>query len=162
MSNESLHKLEVSYNQAHDRLILILHTQNMNEYRFWLTRRAVPLLWQLLQQLIKSDKKKPVVQQVKEKEQWNEAIKKEQGQKHAVAEQLSTRISKRPMGDDPLLLAKMHGGIDENGVFKLRLEDVAGRWIEFTGQSTVLIAICQLIQETLQKTDWNLNLPPLE
>lgn len=155
MGDDSLHKLEVSYNQLHDRLILIIHTQNMNEYLFWLTRRAVPLLWKLLTHLIKSDNKQEHKQ---EKQHWEEAIKKEQAQKHATAEQLSTRVSKRPMGNDPLLLNQLQGSLGPNGTFKLRLEDANGKWIECAGQTTVLIALCQLIKQTAEKAEWNLDL----
>lgn len=157
MADNSLHKLEVSYNQLHDRLILIIHTQNLQEYLFWLTRRAVPLLWKLLTQLIKSDNKTEK-QHVQEKQHWEQAIKKEQAQKHVTAEQLSTRVSTRPLGNEPLLLNQLQGSLGPNGTFKLRLEDINGKWIECAGQTTVLIALCQLIKQTAEKAEWNLDL----
>lgn len=157
MSNDSLHKIEVSYNQTHDRLILILHTQSMNEYLFWLTRRAVPMLWKILIQLIESDKKVEA-ERTKEKEKWAEAIQKEANQKNPVAEQMSTRVSKRPMGNEPQLLAKIQAGTNPDGTFKLRLEDINGGWIECAGQVTILIPMCQLIAQTAAKADWNLDL----
>lgn len=157
MAGASLKRLEVSYNQTHDRLILTLHMQDFSEYLFWLTRRAVPIFWKVLSQLIEADVK-PEHQRAKEKERWAEAIEKEKGQKQQKAEQFSTRVSTRPMGDEPLLLAKIQAKPGPNGAFHLHLEDVNGKWIELNGNTSVLIALCQLIQQLCEKADWNLNL----
>lgn len=157
MTEPSLQRLELSYNQAHDRLILILHAQDFSEYLFWLTRRAVPILWGVLTQLIQGDKKTEV-QHTKEKEHWAEAIEKERGQKQPMAEKLSTRVAKRPLGNEPLLLSKIQAKKAPQGAFKLRLEDVNGRWIEFGGDTSILMALCQLIKQTAEKADWKLDL----
>lgn len=157
MADHSLHQLKVSYNQTHDRLILILHTKSFHEYQFWITRRALPILWKVLSHLIDTDKKSQE-QHVKETEKWAEAIEKEKQQKHATAEQLVTQVSTRPMGDEPLLLNKIQGGLGPNNTFKMRLEDINGLWIEFGGDTGILIALCQLILQVLDKAEWGLDL----
>lgn len=157
MAGASLKRLEVSYNQTHDRLILILHMQDFSEYLFWLTRRAVPIFWKVLTQLIQADEKTEH-QRIKEKEHWAEAIEKEKGQKQQKAEQFSTRVATRPMGDEPLLLSKIQAKPGPNGTFHLHLEDVQGKWIELNGNSSVLVALCQLIQQLSEKAEWNLDL----
>lgn len=153
----SLQRLEVSYNQPHDRLILILHTQDFSEYRFWITRRALIVFWDILSKLLQSDQK-PVQQKQQENKQWKQRIEQEQAQKQPMAEKLSTRVAKHPLGEEPLLLAKITGKAIPGGNFQLRLEDIQGRWIEFGGNSTILLALCQLIEKTLQQAEWNLEL----
>lgn len=157
MTGPSLQRLEISYNQPHDRLVLILHAQDFSEYLFWLTRRAVPIVWNVLKQIIETNPKTPTEHQ-KEKKQWAEAIEREKGQQQPKAQQFGTRLAKRPFGDEPLLLSKIQAKPGPNGTFQMRLEDLNGRWIEFGGNSSILIALCQLIQQTVDKADWGLDL----
>lgn len=152
-----INRLELAYNQEQDRLVLILIAQDFSEYLFWITRRGTIVLWDILQKLLEVDKKTEI-EHIRESQKWADKIQEEKSQKQPMADKLSTRVAKRPFGNEPLLLAKIGGRQGDNGSFQLRLEGIDQRWIEFGGDSTFLLALCQLILETVKMADWRLDL----
>lgn len=156
--SSQLHQIQLGYDLLQDRLILTLSTQDFNEYRFWITRQAVRGLWNILIQLLKADEKtRP--QQIQEGTKIGELIEKEKAQRQPIAGKYATSMTKRPLGDEPLLLYKVIAQPHEDGGFRLHLEDTQGRSIEFGGNSSIILGLCQLIKKTVQQgTDWNLEL----
>lgn len=156
-----LQQLQLSYDQLQDRLVLSLHTKDFCEYRFWITRHVTSAFWKILLELLKADQKGQL-EHARESKKASEQIQQEKMQRQATADKFAQRVMRRPLGEEPLLLAKIQAKIAENGVAFLHLEDVQGRSIEFTGNSTIVVALCQLIQETIKKANWNLILdtPP--
>lgn len=51
----ALHQITMSYSAEQDRLLLRVSTANKTEYRFWLTRRFVRVLWGALIQTIERE-----------------------------------------------------------------------------------------------------------
>lgn len=149
----SLHRIELSYNEVEDRILLILYTLDFQEYRFWLTRRMLKLFSDTLDQLLEMDKNN-VIKHMKDEKEMSEKIQAEKEQRKDTAEKFSHRITTRPLGDQPELLIKFQCGIVDQGVFKLHLENIKGQWIEFGGDSSLISAFKQLITQTLPKTTW--------
>ncbi|MBA3958728.1 MAG: hypothetical protein H0X51_10105 [Parachlamydiaceae bacterium] len=152
--SSNLSQLQMNYNQQQDRLTLILHTQDFCEYRFWLTRRATKALWEILVQLLD----KTPVQHSQEQQKIGEQIQREKEQRHAAAEKYGTHVSRCPLGEEPLLLTKFMAKPADNGVSFLHLEDAQGRCIEFGGDNTIIMALCQLISRSAKLADWDLHL----
>lgn len=152
-----LHQLQLAYDQTQDRMLLTLTAKDFSEYRFWVTRRAVKVLWQVAQHLIKGDQKTDL-EHNQESQAMADKIQEEKSQRSPTADKMSHRLSRRPLGDEPLLLYKVGGNVAENGDCALRLEDNKGIWIQFNGNSKIITALCQLILETLKAADWNLQL----
>lgn len=153
----NLHQMQLTYDQLHDRLVLVLYTQDLYEYRFWITRRALKILWDILQQLLEADKKGRV-QHMKESQKAADKIQQEKSQHQPAADQYATKVTRRPFGEEPLLLFKIIAKPIQGGILVLHLEDQQGRSIEFGGDSTIVVGLCQLIQQTIKQADWNLNL----
>lgn len=152
-----LHQLQIAYDMLQDRLVLIMHTQDFCEYRFWITRHIAKGLWNILVQLLKADQKNQL-QQMQAQKQIENQIKKEKEQHQAAADKYATQMTRRPLGDEPLLLFKIMAKPDEQGHFLLHLEDPQGRSLEFGGDSTIILALCQLMKQTITHTDWDLPL----
>lgn len=51
MSKNQLHQVNASYIPEQDRLLLKINTTGQTEFRFWITRRYLALLWQVLRQM---------------------------------------------------------------------------------------------------------------
>lgn len=152
----SLHQIQLGYDQLQDRLVLSLSTQDFNEYRFWITRHAVKGFWNILVQLLQADEKTKV-EQNRLGAQISNQIEKEKSERRPSADKYSTSMLQRPFGNDPVLIYKIMGKPRDPSGFYLHLEDNQGHSIEFGGDSTILLALCELIQKTVEKADWGLH-----
>jgi hypothetical protein len=157
--SSSLVQLQLAYDQVQDRLLLTLQTQDFNEYRFWITRRLVVPLWNILLQLLNADKK-GAVHHKHESRQIAEKIRQEKKQHQATADKLSHRITRRPFGNEPLLLVSVRGQQDDQGISLLELKDLHANSLACKGDSTIITALCQLILQTVQAADWSIDLNP--
>lgn len=152
-----LQQIQLNYDQVQDRLVLILFTNDWSEFRFWLTRKITQMLWKIFLQLLQADQKSELQHQ-QETHQVEKTIEQESSQRQKDAEKYSSRLTRKPFGDDPLLIFKIVAKPDEKGLFFLHLEDIKGRSIEFGGDSKMVIAICQLIKRVSKQADWRLDL----
>jgi hypothetical protein len=155
----SLQKLQLTYDHVQDRLVLSFLTSDFAEYRFWITRKMVSALFEILQKLQEA-LLKTVAEKNKEAQKASQQIQHEATQR--LAEKLGTRMTLKPLGDEPLLLYKvMAKPLEKNQVF-FHLEDQIGRNIEFGADANLVTGLIQLIEKTLPQTDWNLlqkNMP---
>jgi hypothetical protein len=150
----SLQQIQLTYDQFQDRLVLTFSTSDYLEYRFWLTRRILKGFWDILQYLLSSspsnDSKKQLDTQLVQ-----EQIKQET--QIAEANKYSTRLTKRPLSEDPLLLCKIAATPQEGDVVQFHLEGSEGRSVDFTGNSFLVASLVQLILKVLPKAEWNLE-----
>lgn len=152
-----IQQLQLSYNELHDRLILVLHTQDFCEYRFWITRHALKSLWVIFLKLLQDDQKSQL-QHMQETQAVAKQIQEEKAQHQPGASKYATQVSRKPLGEEPLLVAKIGSKPMDKGLFMLHLEDMQGRSIEFNGDTKIILALCQLVLQTLKITDWDLKL----
>lgn len=153
-----IHKLEISFDPFQDRLILKFHTEDLSEYRLWLTRRFTKLLWKILQDLLKKMTSSPK-QQAQEVKKISHAFEKEQSMKNSTfAQKYSSKvnISKTPLGIEPILITKIQITEQETNGPILCLLPEKGQGFEILASSMIINALCKLISETLSKTDWDL------
>jgi len=52
-----LHQIQISYVPTEDRLVLRLNTRARHEFRFWMTRRYVIILWKAIMDMLQAQKK---------------------------------------------------------------------------------------------------------
>ncbi len=150
-----LHQIQLTYDQAQDRLILTVSTQDLNEFRFWITRHMLKKLWEVLQK-VREMFAKDSTQQQEENVQASTQVQKEMQQ--PTANKYGTRMSRRPLGEEPLLLHKFSITPNKQRQVIFCLEDTQTKKIEFSGDGVLLAALCQLIQKTTSQTDWDLTL----
>lgn len=151
----NLQQLQLTFDKVQDRLVLTLFTQDFLEYRFWLTRRLTKALWEILLKLLNSDQKNNL-QKNQEQKQIADQIEKEKQQRQPIAEKYGTPMTKKPFGEEPLLIFKIVAKQGDKGHSLLHFEDAKGHSIEFGGDSRIIMALCQLIQRTAEQADWGL------
>lgn len=147
----------MSYVPEQDRILFRLATTDKKEYRLWLTRRFIFVLWGALKQTFAKDTElaKFVDQDVQ-----NAVL----GMKHQEAVQKTDFDT--PASDDvvdatsnsgPLLVTggKVHPGDTMTG---LTFKTADGSDIRFNLNEQLLHAFCHLIVTTTSRADWKLDL----
>lgn len=150
-----LQKILLTYDQVQDRLILSFYAHDFTEYRFWVTRRMVKSLWDVLQRLRDALSKS----ELQEREEDRRAAKQVKPENTSPeGDKFGNRMSRRPLGEEPLLLCKVMAKPVDKDHIAFRLEDQHGKSIDFTGSSNIVALLSQLILATLPKTSWDLEL----
>ncbi len=154
-----LHQLKVEYDAEQDRLVMLVATSEAMELRLALTRRFVKLLWPLLVKL--AEEASPRI-----RSQANpEARKALLGLEHETAVQKAdfskpydAGESARPLGDSPLLLARIQTGHDRNGQPIVALHPSEGQGVTLSFDSVLLHSVCRLLQAAVKSSDWDMEL----
>jgi hypothetical protein len=157
-SSSGLQQLQLNYDQVQDRLLLSVFTQDLNEYQFWLTRRATQMIWHVLIQLLQADQKSDLEKMETNREVVKQ-IQEERRRRSKTAQQFSNPVAKKPLGDEPMLLFKVKAQPPEDDLIRLSLEDDKGRALQIAGNAAIVLALCQLIRQTILLANWNLDLP---
>ena len=154
-----LHQLKVDYDPEQDRLVMLVSTSDQVEVRLALTRRFVKLLWPLLVKLAEEVSPKIRTQAS------SEARKALLGMEHEHAVQRAD-FSKpydaapraMPLGEAPLLLARIQTGRDRNGQPVVAMHPADGQGVTLTFDSVLLHSVCRLLQAAVKKSDWDMEL----
>jgi len=159
-----LHQLKLDFIPEHDRLLLRVSTDDQQEVRLWLTRRALRLMWPLLVQMVRSS---PEVA-LQSNPQARDALvgmQHEQALSRAnFAKPFDEVPREMPLGTEPILVARIQSNKDEGGNQVLGLLPQQGQGIHLTLDNTLLHSFCKLVQNAVAKSDWDitLELPTLQ
>lgn len=154
-----LHQLKVEYDAEQDRLLMMVAAAEGVELRLALTRRFVKLLWPLLVKL--AEEASPRIRTQANPEARRALLGLEH--EHAVSKADFTRPydaggSDRPLGDAPLLLARIQTGHDRNGQPVVALHPAQGQGVTLSFDSVLLHSVCRLLQAAVKKSDWDMEL----
>lgn len=154
-----LHQIKIEYRPEQDRLLFLASTREGTELRLWLTRRLTKLLWPLLVKLA-ADATPRVQEQT-----TPEARKALLGFEHEAALSKSdfSKPYQSPPRDDPkpvepLLVTRIQTGRNANGQAVVALHPAEGQAVTLALESTLLHALCRLIQSAMGRSDWDLTL----
>lgn len=158
MTAARLHQIGINYNPEQDRLVLLIKMSDMSEVRTWITRRYLKLLWPTLIQSIG---------QYVEPEHQADPVSKEavMGFQHAEKvskadfnTQFEKKVSSTPLGETPVLLAKLSLKPGPSDHQILGLFPKEGQGIELVLNDTMLHSLCKLIMDAQKAAEWGLNL----
>lgn len=154
-----LHQLKVDYDAEQDRLLMLVATSESVEVRLSLTRRFVKLLWPLLVKL--AEEASPRIRTQANPEARKALLGLEH--EHAVSKADFSKpydagSHSTPLGDKPLLLARIQTGHDRNGQPVVALHPSEGQGITLTFDSVLLHSLCRLLQAAVKKSDWDMQL----
>ena len=152
-----LHQLTMSYDAEQDRILFRLSTTDKKEYRMWLTRRFISVLWGALRQTFQTNTE---LAKIVDDDVKNAVL----GMKHQEAIQ-QTDFATPPKEDatdatsntGPLLIigGKVHPGENTTGV---TFSSVDGSDIRFNLNEQLLHAFCHLLVTTSTRAGWSLDL----
>lgn len=154
-----LHQLKVDYDAEQDRLVMLAATSEAVELRLALTRRFVKLLWPLLVKL--AEEASPRIRMQSNPEARKALLGLEH--EHAVSKADFSKPydageSSRPLGETPLLLARIQTGHDRAGQPVVALHPAEGQGVTLTFDSVLLHSLCRLLQAAVKKSDWDMEL----
>ncbi len=151
----SIHQFNLQYNPEQDRIMFRVSTVKREEFRFYLTRRYVKVLWPVLQKVLDTEFKK------REPEKAHVASDMVRFEHENIVsradfkQQYDDRMETHPLGEDYILLARIQ--VKQGPVNMLCLHPAKGMGIEFHASNMFLHAFCKLLVDTVRKADWDME-----
>jgi len=154
----ALSQITATYSVEQDRILLRIATSEQTEFRLWLTRRFVHVLWQALLSVIEKDEslKSELTPEIK-----NAVL----GMSHQEAVQNTDFSRSHDEGNvditsntGPLLVTggTLHPAAPS--ITKLSMDTLNGQKISFDLDRKLLHALCHLLIETSTKAQWKLDM----
>ena len=154
-----LHQIKVDYVAAEDRLLMQLATSDGQEVRMSLTRRFVKLLWPLLVKLAEEASPRIRTQANPEARKALLGLEHEQAVARAdFTKPYDASSRAMPLGEAPLLMARIQTGHDPNGQPVVALHPAEGQGVTLSFDSVLLHSVCRLLQAAVKKSDWDMEL----
>lgn len=161
-----MHQMQLSYVSTEDRILFRMNTKARQEFRFWMTRRYIAILWNTLAKLLASDPgarevkaerpapvmKDPIVESAKQEMKHQELVSKADFETQY---QESTYL---PLGEEPALLFSVGMKTTPEGAPLLCMHPEKGQGIEVALNEQILHSLAKLIADTTTKAGWQLDL----
>lgn len=158
----NIHQLSVHHDERQDRLLLRLNTQDLQEFRFWLTRRmTLRLIPAIEQSAVRLESAQPGVaatdapaQQLLTELKRDEFLKKAD-----FATPFEKQATQWPLGSEPLLITDAHLTIKPSGALEISFEDksdpVQARACQLHLQVNLVHGMLHLIEQASAKAEWS-------
>jgi len=151
-------QIQVAFSPLEDRLLLRVNTGDREEFRFWITRRYLKLLWPVLMKML-ADNPQVQTQASQEARQTVLSFLHEQAIAQAdFSREFEESGSQLPLGRTPLLLARIQVKHDAQGRQVLCLHPERGKGLEIAVNDKLLHALSRLIVEAAAGSGWDLAL----
>jgi hypothetical protein len=153
----ALHQLHTTYDPLQDRILLCASTSEGDEFRFWITRRYLGLLWQAIGRIADNfaAQKEPTDPAVR-------AALTELAQGKALqAADFKSRYeggTQLPLGEAPILLAKIEIQAASDGRQILRLLPDEGLGIDLGLDEALTHVLASLLRQAAAVGEWGLDL----
>ncbi len=157
----NIHQLSVHHDERQDRLLLRLNTQDLQEFRFWLTRRMTLRLMPAIQQsAVRLEAAQPGVAATDAPAQHLlSELKRDAFLKKAdFATPFENHATQWPLGAEPLLITDAHLTIKPSGALEISFEDKSdpaqARACQLHLQVSLVHGMLHLIQQAIEKAEW--------
>jgi hypothetical protein len=157
----SIHQIQISFVPEEDRLLLRFSTRQGEEYRLWLTRRFVRLLWPPLLQAVSAEfaavtagspDARRSLMGLQQKEVLAAANFTDPF-RHA-----SPGAPSFPLGEQPLLAHKLVLGSIGPGKTRLHFMPLQGDGVDMVLNRETAHSLLKLLSDACAKTDWGITL----
>lgn len=154
----NVHQIQMRYNPQEDRILLRILSKERAEFRFWMTRRYVKLLWAVLIKMLERDPAAAA--------HSDENVRRTMmGFQHADAvrggeftKPYEEGVAQLPLGDAPVLLSRVSGKQPGSQPQTLSLHPDKGQGIDLGVNSALLHMISKLLTDAVAQSDWDLKL----
>lgn len=151
-----LEQFSASYDAAQDRILLRIRSSDDAEFRFWITRRYLALLWPVLMKIADAFSARKSVDPLTRSTLSELAHGKAVGNADFATEYHAGSIF--PLGEDPLLLARINVGSISAEWRTLTLLPQLGQGVNLKLDEKLLHVLARLLQQTAAAADWGLSL----
>ncbi len=153
----TIEQIQIKFVAVEDRLLLRVSSSDALEFRFWMTRRFVNLVWPALHQAVSEA---PRIQTQPTSDAKRELLAFEHDKavsKSDFATPFKESKKTMPLGDQPILLAKMHMRRNDSGAIIMALAPEHGQGIDRALNSGLLHSLIELISSAARIAEWNLS-----
>jgi hypothetical protein len=160
----TIHQIRVVFDPPEDRLLMSIISKDGLEYRMWLTRRFVTLMWPNLVKLAEATPE-AAAQQSEEARQSVVRFQHEQAVRSAQFSSTydSEKVVRQSLGDSPVLITqgsiKRSDDVKEPNRIAFMSKD--GKPITLAVDTLLLHSLLRLVRNAVKKADWDLDLGPL-
>ena len=153
-----LHQIQIRYAPQEDRILLRIKTADRLEFRFWLTRRYVKLLWPMMLKMLSNDQRVRLQADAESRR----AVLAFQHEKAVSQSDFSTAFKEDaetlPLGESPVLLAKIQLKQQKSGGNVLCMHPRSGKGVELAMDETLLHSFSKLLAEAVSTSGWDIAL----
>jgi hypothetical protein len=159
--SSSLHQLNLSFHPVQDRLLLRMTTAGqaggLAEFRLWLTRRFVRLLWKALEQMLEADAAANAVLGA----EGREALKLFQQSDVLTRADFETpykqeEVVQTPLGTEPLLVTRFQVTKNAGGSQVMSLQTAEGQGINLSLNTGLIHSLRKLLADKIREAEWDL------
>lgn len=153
-----LHQIQIQFVPREDRILLRIKTTDKSEFRFWMTRRYVKLLWPVVVKMLEADQQI----QLQENQAAKSAVLSFQHEKALQKGDFSTQFSEDssnlPLGETPILLAKIQLKRRSDGGNLLCMHPEKGEGIDLGLNDVLLHSFSKLLADAVSASAWDIDL----
>lgn len=153
----NIQQIQLKFVAVEDRLLLRVSSTDELEFRFWMTRRFVNLIWPALQKALSET---PRIQTQPSSEVKKEILAFEH-EKAVSDSDFKTPFKETPktlpLGDQPILLAKMQMRRNDAGAMIMALAPEQGQGIDLALNTGLLHSLTELISNAARIAEWDLS-----
>jgi hypothetical protein len=151
-----LEQFSASYDAAQDRLLLRIRSSDDAEFRFWITRRYLALLWPLLMKMVDDFSARkttdPLTRNTLAELAHGDAVNK------ADFGSAYRDGSTYPLGEEPILLGRVTVKSLQGNTQTLTLLPQEGQGINLDLDEKLVHVVARLLQQAAVAAEWALNL----
>jgi len=154
-----IHQLQISFDPAEDRLRLRLTTTAGEEFRLFMTRRFLRLLWPELTKTAEASAavKSPTPVARREVAAFEREKALAESDFKTPFQEPSAHAPRRfPLGETPFVATRAQVTIERPGAYRLTLDPQVGRGIELGFDDRLMHSFCRLIESAVRGADWDL------
>ncbi len=151
-----LHQINATYDPLEDRIRLLVSTTHGHEYRFWITRRYMNILWQALGRITAHF----AAQQAPTNPLLQSALSDFSAAKAMNNADLKTPYSggtEFPLGESPVLLSRITVGNAAHNQQLLRLQPEQGQGIDLTLNDELNHVLTNILRQASLVADWAID-----
>lgn len=154
----NIHQIQMAFDKLQDRILLRVSTSEHAEFRFWMTRRYVKLLWAMLIKMLERDPVAAV--------HGDESVRRAMmGFQHADAvragnfdKKYEEAASALPLGAEPVLLSRITAKQNADKQQVLSIQPEQGQGIDIVVNIELLHMISKLLVDAVSQSDWDITL----
>lgn len=157
----NIHQLSVHHDDRQDRLLLRLKTQDLQEFRFWLTRRMTLRLIPVIEKsAVRLEVAQPgvAVPDAPSQHLLTELKRDAFLKKADFATPFESKTSLLPLGQEPMLITDAQLSVKPNGSLDLSFEDKTDpehiKSCQLHLQVNLVHGMVHLIQQAAEKAQW--------
>lgn len=157
-----LHQIQIGYEALEDRALLRIATTDSNEFRFWITRRYAKLLWSALSGSAANSGHAATQAQPLARDTVMAFEREAALAKADFKTGYQARPRETPLGQRPVLLARLKCSRLDDGATLLAMHPIEGQGIEVRLDGTLLHSLLKLLTDAATAGEWDLHMPSTE